>query len=1346
MAFINRDQTFFDQPATAWLGQSTNIVSIPNIINCTTINGGDITGGIVTPTSVNTLSNKSLVAGSTYIIDTIDPTKRITFDASAVTAGSTVLFDMVGSGTIAFPNPAGGTTTLIDSASDITITGDWTFVQPVTTLFGQVQLYVSAATSFTPDGATDYTFATAGTPSIVPPNGIFIPTAPPTTHVSWSAINNIPGMISQGTFNWKYRPNYAGVPAASTRIITQQNGGQTCLLILNHLASGALNFIMGNTISVPVISGSFFTWNGASVPSCVLGTEYDFELSYDITVSIARLFINGTLVGTLNGVPFTRNIAGSSLYVGAIDPTAVGASNFYIREIYAVVGVLHTANFVPAPPSAASMSVGSLKVTGVMPSTSPISGALTVVGGIGTSGALSSEQVSIWSPDQLTGHLDINVANITGDTTFSRATGTTRDFIFTGDAASGGVTIQSTEPQTGSSGALVVAGGIYSSDRIGCGSMVIGNPALFDPIFSASYSTSINAEVAFNPTGTPFGGAAIVNGKLDLTGGGARYVTYVAGNGAFQQTGAIHLYYTPMYAGTPPVAQFIVDFSIAGTNTNQLTLHHASMDGRIYCYIGYLGGFVAFGTSAAWVPVAGTEYEIEVDLDLIVGNVHIFVNGVRHGASIVTSLAHDHSAYVMSVGRSTVFGATDTNFLIRDLTVFSRILHTTSYTPYSVTNAIVTSGPISVGTLTATGPINSQLTTLSGNTTSGSLILNGGIGSANAYSGKFITNAYVDTSNALFIATWANHVDADVARFPIASYGNVDTHIANGQLEFPNIRAWLDYNTTNVEGLVNQGTIRCIFTPLYSGGSPWGLEQVIFELRRFGEYPNKIALQHYGGVMRFYVYASDGVTNLTVDAPLSAIAGREYEIAAQFDLTVATASLYVDGVRYTRTSAAFSRVSTVNVFRIGGEYTGDMVFAFLQNNFRLRDFMIQPSVVALSQPGSYVFTGLRSAAMSFLGDATSTSISLGNDWISRATVVISYSRTLYADIASITNYTAVGAPTITNGKLNLTGGGKAVYYNATTNLAPITTILTFRCKYTPGYISPPATTQYIFTTGAGLGTNNDRIALYHNVGTGELVFELYSSAGVLIVGGIGSGYIWTPIRGVEYEIQVCWKENSQMFINGVKVAVSFLLAGVARVAGDIFYIGDNRFAPAAAADFSIRDIVITPVCGNLRTYTPGYTTVGLESIMPANATSLYCSGPLTCGWTPASPLDVIRLSEFISFTTITPPSTGAIVSAGVPIRILKIGRIVWMTVQFILNFPPAANGAATISPIPSQYLPIPQDVAIGIPLLQNSTLLMGYANINTVTASITIEPIGGFILGIGPTGWPFDFTLTFYTT
>lgn len=99
-------------------------------------------------------------------------------------------------------------------------------------------------------------------------------------------------------------------------------------------------------------------------------------------------------------------------------------------------------------------------------SASPITGTIIVAGGIGISGTISATQASIWSPDQITGHTDISVADLTGITTFARSAGTNRNFVFDGDATTGTVAIQSTMPGSVAGGALTIAGGARISERL----------------------------------------------------------------------------------------------------------------------------------------------------------------------------------------------------------------------------------------------------------------------------------------------------------------------------------------------------------------------------------------------------------------------------------------------------------------------------------------------------------------------------------------------------------------------------------------------------------------------------------------------------------------------------------------------------------------------------------------------------------------------------------------------------------------------------------------------------------------------------------------------------------------
>jgi hypothetical protein len=127
MAFISHNPNIYDVPATSYMGLARDRIIFPHIV-CLTINGQDMTVGVpVTTAGVQTLTNKSLADNSTFFIAAAAPTRRIRFDATGVTLGATLIIQPAGNGTIALPDPAGGTTTLLSSASNQTVTGIWTF-------------------------------------------------------------------------------------------------------------------------------------------------------------------------------------------------------------------------------------------------------------------------------------------------------------------------------------------------------------------------------------------------------------------------------------------------------------------------------------------------------------------------------------------------------------------------------------------------------------------------------------------------------------------------------------------------------------------------------------------------------------------------------------------------------------------------------------------------------------------------------------------------------------------------------------------------------------------------------------------------------------------------------------------------------------------------------------------------------------------------------------------------------------------------------------------------------------------------------------------------------------------
>jgi len=173
--------------------------------------------------------------------------------------------------------------------------------------------------------------------------------------------------------------------------------------------------------------------------------------------------------------------------------------------------------------------------------------------------------------------------------------------------------------------------------------------------FFASYATSIDADYAGGAaTGTATGGAAVLNGYLDLAHGDTRYVSYDGtSNVDSAQVGTIYLEkFKPNYSGTPATDQVI--FSIAkadADSTNLIELAHKATTGNLESTIkdssDVLIATINFGV---WSPVSGTDYFILAHYDITTGDTYIKINGVQFGSTDTSTGTRDANIDLLRIG------------------------------------------------------------------------------------------------------------------------------------------------------------------------------------------------------------------------------------------------------------------------------------------------------------------------------------------------------------------------------------------------------------------------------------------------------------------------------------------------------------------------------------------------------------------------------------------------------------------------------------------------------------------------------------------------------------------------
>jgi hypothetical protein len=210
----------------------------------------------------------------------------------------------------------------------------------------------------------------------------------------------------------------------------------------------------------------------------------------------------------------------------------------------------------------------------------------------------------------------------------------------------------------------------------------------FGAAFNRKIDISWKADaVSASLVGTAFGGASIVSNRLALNQNDLRYVSYdrqLYDNAITSIGFTIRVLITPNYSGTPASDQYLFSFGNPTNNNTYLAIIHQTGTGflKVVRYSN-TGVDVSFG-SAVFVPVSGTEYEIELGHDVSGPNAYLFIDGVQQGATDTQVWARDPFTDWVNFYIGTDRTATATsNFELRYFLAFNGTVpeHTSNYTP-----------------------------------------------------------------------------------------------------------------------------------------------------------------------------------------------------------------------------------------------------------------------------------------------------------------------------------------------------------------------------------------------------------------------------------------------------------------------------------------------------------------------------------------------------------------------------------------------------------------------------------------------------------------------------------------
>jgi len=208
---------------------------------------------------------------------------------------------------------------------------------------------------------------------------------------------------------------------------------------------------------------------------------------------------------------------------------------------------------------------------------------------------------------------------------------------------------------------------------------------------SADFSNEFgNLNYGFgNLSGTLVGTAVIASGKLDAGAAGVCYWDAVD-NGDFLQTGTIRFKYTPQYTGGPGATGAVIMLRDA-TATNYIQIKHnpsTSLQVVITDSTGVLQISNALGN---WSPVSGTEYEIELNIDVTTGATRLFIDGVQFGSTQTDTFTRGAVTQILLGAEQDDAAVLPIDAHYDDLVIWDTVQHTSDYTiGYTVEAALDT--------------------------------------------------------------------------------------------------------------------------------------------------------------------------------------------------------------------------------------------------------------------------------------------------------------------------------------------------------------------------------------------------------------------------------------------------------------------------------------------------------------------------------------------------------------------------------------------------------------------------------------------------------------------------------
>ena len=158
-------------------------------------------------------------------------------------------------------------------------------------------------------------------------------------YVDYDAVGNADSQQT-GCIRFKITPNYSGNPSSTQYFFAIHSVSDYNLITFYHWLDGTTYLYIKSSVGVNIMFAGMGVWNPTA------SQEYEFELNYDITNGITRIFIDGTQFGATQTGTGTRDIISGNLIIGT-SFSMNKASNFQLDDFQVFSTVQHTANYIP---------------------------------------------------------------------------------------------------------------------------------------------------------------------------------------------------------------------------------------------------------------------------------------------------------------------------------------------------------------------------------------------------------------------------------------------------------------------------------------------------------------------------------------------------------------------------------------------------------------------------------------------------------------------------------------------------------------------------------------------------------------------------------------------------------------------------------------------------------------------------------------------------------------------------------------------------------------------------------------------------------------------------------------